>query len=206
MPANASAGGRKRRGSGVPVFRAGSAVANPAVPARAADEDASRALMLPAIFVHTAQVWDALEEVALTQAALDANNLFLQANPHPAAAAFDILRSRLLHEVAEKQWHRIAITSPGPGCGKSFVAANLALSLARRPGSRTALVDLDPVSYTHLDVYKRQPFTPSTINPFLSKSAIICLTESPISWKSSAFNNPIQVKMESRSINLSRSF
>lgn len=143
MPAKASAGGRKRRGTGVPVFRAGSAVANPAVPARAADEDASRALMLPAIFVHTAQVWDALEEVALTQAALDANNLFLQANPHPAAAAFDILRSRLLHEVTEKQWHRIAITSPGTGCGKSFVAANLALSLARRPGSRTALIDLD---------------------------------------------------------------
>ena len=143
MPAKASAGGRKRRGTGVSVFRAGSAVAKPALPADTPDPDASRALMLPAIFAHTAQVWDALEDVALTQAALDANGLFLQASSHPAAAAFDILRSRLLHEVAEKQWHRIAITSPGPGCGKSFVAANLALSLARRPGSRTALVDLD---------------------------------------------------------------
>ena len=139
MPADASARGRKQRGTAVSVFRAGSAAGNSGAP----DDGAARALMLPAIFANTAPAWDALESVSLTQSGLLANGLFLQASPHPAAAAFDILRTRLMHAVAEKQWHRIAVTSPGPGCGKSFVAANLALSLARRPSSRTAFVDLD---------------------------------------------------------------
>ena len=69
--------------------------------------------------------------------------MFLEASSHPAATAFDILRTRLLRGLAEKGWKRIAVTSPTHGCGKSFVATNLAFALARRPASRTVLMDFD---------------------------------------------------------------
>jgi Mrp family chromosome partitioning ATPase len=74
---------------------------------------------------------------------LQGNNLFPLPSNQPAALAVDQLRSKILHGLATKGWKRIAVTSPAHGCGKSFVATNLALSLARRPASRTALIDLD---------------------------------------------------------------
>ena len=61
----------------------------------------------------------------------------------PAHVAFDLLRTRLLQALKTRNWSRVAITSPSKACGKTFVAANLALSLARRPSCRVALMDLD---------------------------------------------------------------
>ncbi|WP_232209637.1 CpsD/CapB family tyrosine-protein kinase [Rhodobacter ferrooxidans] len=90
------------------------------------------------------RVWDSLTAVALDATALAGNGLFVNSQPEqPAASAFDILRTRLLQAMAQRGWKRIAVTSPTHGCGKSFVAANLALSLARMPGTRTVLVDLE---------------------------------------------------------------
>lgn len=37
----------------------------------------------------------------------------------------------------------MAVAAPTPGCGATFTAVNLALSLARVPGSRTVLLDLN---------------------------------------------------------------
>jgi len=90
-----------------------------------------------------ARVWESLGPVVLDADRLLRNGLFPNVSSDPAAAAFDILRSRLLHGLTQRGWKRIAVTSPTHGCGKSFVATNLALSLARRPESRTVLMDLD---------------------------------------------------------------
>ncbi len=98
---------------------------------------------LPSIFLNPIRVWESLGPVTLDAEQLAQKGLFIEASDHPAAVGFDILRTRLLHGLAEKGWRRIAVTSPTHGCGKSFVAINLALSLARRPASRTALIDLD---------------------------------------------------------------
>ena len=87
---------------------------------------------LPAMYLNPARVWESLGAVSLSPETLTGNSLFPAASDHPAAVAFDILRTRLLHGLAEKGWKRIAVTSPTHGCGKSFVAANLALSLAQR--------------------------------------------------------------------------
>lgn len=95
---------------------------------------------LPALF-NPARVWESLSALPLRAPANP--KLFVEASDHPAAVAFDILRTRLLHGLTEKGWKRIAVTSPTHGCGKSFVATNLAFSLARRPASRTVLMDLD---------------------------------------------------------------
>lgn len=59
------------------------------------------------------------------------------------AAPYDLLRSRTIRQMKEKKWTRLAITSPDPGCGKSTVSVNLALSLARQRDLRVMLFDLD---------------------------------------------------------------
>lgn len=61
----------------------------------------------------------------------------------PTARAFDLLRTRLLHSLKAHGWKRVAVTSPMAGGGTTFCAVNLALSLARVPGNRTLLMDLN---------------------------------------------------------------
>jgi len=61
----------------------------------------------------------------------------------PAARAFDLLRTRLLQTLRSNGWNRIAVAAPTSGCGATFTAVNLAQSLARVPGSRTVLMDIN---------------------------------------------------------------
>ena len=57
--------------------------------------------------------------------------------------AFDLLRTRLRQTTQENGWTNIAIVSPTSGCGNTFTAVNLALSLSRIAGSRTVLMDMN---------------------------------------------------------------
>lgn len=61
----------------------------------------------------------------------------------PAAKAFDVLRTRLLQTLKARGWRRIGVVAPTRGCGASFTAVNLALSVARVPESRTVLLDMN---------------------------------------------------------------
>ncbi|QCO56118.1 CpsD/CapB family tyrosine-protein kinase [Pseudorhodobacter turbinis] len=88
------------------------------------------------------RVWESLSPTPLDAAKLLEKGLFINAQQSSVATSFDILRTRVLHAMQQNGWRRLAITSPTHGCGKSFVATNLALSLARCPSSRTALLDL----------------------------------------------------------------
>ena len=90
-----------------------------------------------------ARVWKSLTDAGLSDSTLIENGLFPHSSSEPAVAAFDMLRTKLVQALAQKGWRRIAVTSPTHGCGKSFVAANLALSLSRRPEGRSVLIDLD---------------------------------------------------------------
>ena len=60
----------------------------------------------------------------------------------PAAEAFRTLRTNVTFVGAERPVQLLALTSPGPGEGKSTTASNLALALAAG-GSRTLLMDAD---------------------------------------------------------------
>ncbi len=93
--------------------------------------------------ISPARVWDSLSPISLDATRLAGNGLFTQSSPNPAVTAFDMLRTRLLQALSDRGWRRLAVTSPTHGCGKSFVAANLALSLARLSATRTVLVDLE---------------------------------------------------------------
>lgn len=59
------------------------------------------------------------------------------------ATPYDLLRSRTLRALKEKDWTRVAITSPGAACGKTTVALNLAISMARQKDLRIMLFDID---------------------------------------------------------------
>jgi protein-tyrosine kinase len=59
------------------------------------------------------------------------------------AAAYRMIRTRLLHTITTNKLTSIAITSPGAGEGKSVSSLNIALTLARDPSTNVFLLDLD---------------------------------------------------------------
>ena len=88
-------------------------------------------------------LWDDLPPLA-TDPQLLARNRIIAANPSNLAhSAIDKMRTRVLRYLRQNNWTSVAITSPTPGCGKTFVSLNLAFSLAKQPDCRTLLVDLD---------------------------------------------------------------
>ena len=56
---------------------------------------------------------------------------------------FDVLRTKVVHQMRANGWRRLAITSPRPGCGKSTIALNLAFGLARQREMHVILAELD---------------------------------------------------------------
>ena len=87
--------------------------------------------------------WDALETVALDDQHLAAERIVSWKKSDSAHVAFDVLRTRLSRLLCEKGWRKVLITSPSKGCGKTTVAINLAVGLARHAQARTLLIDLD---------------------------------------------------------------
>lgn len=75
------------------------------------------------------------------------------------AERFRTLRSRLYQVAKTKQLRRVLITSSAPAEGKSFVAANLAQSLARGHDCRVLLIDAD-MRLSRLHVALGAPKTP----------------------------------------------
>ena len=90
-----------------------------------------------------AQLWASLREVTLRQPHMSERRIVSHDKSDPAHIAFDLLRTRMLKAFRDNGWNRLAITSPRKGCGKTLVAANLALSFARQPDLKTLLVDMD---------------------------------------------------------------
>lgn len=89
------------------------------------------------------EAWARVQTARLDHRHLARNRVVTYGRHDPAHVAFDLLRTRLVQALKARGWSRVAITSPSKACGKTFVAANLALSLARQPSCRTLLMDLD---------------------------------------------------------------
>ncbi|MFC3614323.1 CpsD/CapB family tyrosine-protein kinase [Lutimaribacter marinistellae] len=105
-------------------------------------DDQPEKIQLPATRPAT---WDRLPVVSLgmRKHLLARSPLVSFFREDPAAKAFDLLRTRLLHALKSRGWRRVAVAAPTAGSGATFTAVNLALSLARVPDSRTLLVDLN---------------------------------------------------------------
>lgn len=87
--------------------------------------------------------WQRIDRFALDEKRLAARNVVTALRTDPSHTRFDILRTRMLQALSENGWKRVAITSPTKDCGKTFTAANLAISLSRQENCRTVLLDLD---------------------------------------------------------------
>jgi non-specific protein-tyrosine kinase len=60
-----------------------------------------------------------------------------------AAGQFKLLRTQVFNRTRSKGWNTVQVTGFGPREGKSFVAMNLAISIAKDSRQTTLLVDLD---------------------------------------------------------------
>lgn len=87
--------------------------------------------------------WGALSEISLNSELLNRNRIITAKRENAAHTVFDVLRTRLLQALSDNGWRRVAITSAGQNCGKTFTAANLAISLSRQSNCRTILMDCD---------------------------------------------------------------
>ena len=89
-----------------------------------------------------AALWAALPAFTPRPAHLDRHRI-LAHRTGPEAAHFDMMRTKLLHQMRANNWRRVAITSPGSACGKTMLALNLAFSLARQAELATMAIELD---------------------------------------------------------------
>jgi protein-tyrosine kinase len=83
------------------------------------------------------------QTATLDLAVLERNCVLPQVADRAAQRAYKILRTRLLHRLAAKQWRSVAVTSTKPGEGKTLTSINLAMALSQEPNTRVCLVDLD---------------------------------------------------------------
>lgn len=83
-----------------------------------------------------------------------------------AAAAYRVLRTRLLQRARSNEWTTIGVTSPGQGDGKSVTALNLALSIAREGNNNVFLIDFDMRNPKMCEYLGTVP--PMEINDYLS--------------------------------------
>jgi Mrp family chromosome partitioning ATPase len=89
-----------------------------------------------------AALWQALDRLKVNPSSLQTHRVVTHA-ASSAAAPFDILRTKVLLQMRQNGWKRLAITSPMPQSGKTTTACNLALGLGRQRDLRTMLFDLD---------------------------------------------------------------
>ena len=86
--------------------------------------------------------WQALEPFDVNPHHLKTHRVVTR-DASAAAAPFDILRTKVLLQMRQNGWKRLAITSPMPHSGKTTTACNLALGLGRQNDLRAMLLDLD---------------------------------------------------------------
>lgn len=87
-------------------------------------------------------LWQALTPMEISDRRL-ARHRVVTRQANAAATPFDILRTKVLLQMRQNGWKRLAITSPMPQSGKTTTACNLALGLGRQRDLRAILMDLD---------------------------------------------------------------
>ncbi len=80
---------------------------------------------------------------AVDAEALERNRVLLRVQDVAVSRAYKILRTRVLHRMAENNWYTLGVTGTGAGEGKTITAINLAIALAQDPNAWVYLVDLD---------------------------------------------------------------
>jgi Mrp family chromosome partitioning ATPase len=87
--------------------------------------------------------WGAMQALEVDSRRMTRNRIVSYERTDPSHIAFDMMRTKVLRDAQSNRWHSLGITSPTAGCGKTTIALNLALSLARQEDLRVVLLDLD---------------------------------------------------------------
>ncbi len=96
----------------------------------------------PGLTAQASSAWEALRPLEIEPARLYRHRIIAAAGGKDATL-FDLLRTRILQQFKANSWRRLAITSPGSGCGKTTVTLNLAMSLARQTELKTMVFEMD---------------------------------------------------------------
>ena len=87
-------------------------------------------------------LWSSIPSVALQDSALLRHRIVTR-NASEESTPFDILRTKIILQMQQHGWSRLAVTSPMPQSGKTTTACNLALGLGRQNNLRAMLFDMD---------------------------------------------------------------
>ena len=87
-------------------------------------------------------IWLDLKPFEVEHRQLESRRLVTQV-ANAKATPFDILRTKVLLQMRQNGWKRLAITSPMPNSGKTTIACNLALGFGRQDDLRSLVLDLD---------------------------------------------------------------
>lgn len=103
----------------------------------------SRAPHAPRVRTEPATDDQSISTAHISRPHIEKRRIVTHAANASGAAPFDFLRTKLVQEMEQEGWRVLGITSPTPGCGKTFVSINLAISLSRHPDVSVVLLDLD---------------------------------------------------------------
>ena len=81
------------------------------------------------------------EPIQLEASVLRDNRIVTGLEPGPFTESYNLLRTQVLQRARENNWSTFAVTSPGPGEGKTLTAINLAISIAKEVDYTVLLVD-----------------------------------------------------------------
>src|SRR6185312_14455432 len=87
--------------------------------------------------------WGGIQTLVVDAKRMARNRIVSYERTDSAHLAFDMMRTKVLRDMQATGWHSLGVTSPTAGCGKTTIALNLALSLARQEDLRIGLMDLD---------------------------------------------------------------
>ncbi|MDP8567752.1 CpsD/CapB family tyrosine-protein kinase [Methylophilus aquaticus] len=136
-------------------------------------------------------VYTQTKTVNLDQALLENNRILAFNKARKESALFDLLRTQILQKMEENNWKSIAVVSPSPECGKTFISINLAISIAQQPNKSALLVDFDlrrPKVATYLGLKEtyslndyfsgKKQFNDILINPGIPKLVVAATNKS----------------------------
>jgi protein-tyrosine kinase len=87
--------------------------------------------------------YDQTRTVSVEDEVRNRNRLVASIDDHPMRDIYKMLRTRVFQEMTANSWNTIAVTSPGPGAGKTHTAINLSIAIAGDLSHTVLLVDGD---------------------------------------------------------------
>jgi len=100
--------------------------------------------------------------IEIEDSILSENRIITGIEPGSFTESYNLLRTQVLQRAKENDWNVLAVTSPGPGEGKTLTAINLAISIAREVDYTVMLVDANlrhPWMLEHFGLANRKGLT-----------------------------------------------